>query len=145
MTGHPRIADAERGDTAVNTVVVVPSLLLVGLLLLLGGRVVLARGTVESAAQEAARSASISRSVAVAAARAESTATSTLANSGVACESTSVHVDATALQLPVGETGTVEVHVRCVVPLRDLGVPGAPGAVTLTATGRSAVDAYRER
>lgn len=135
----------ERGDVAVNAVVIVPVLLLVGALLLMAGRVVLAQGVVQSAANEAARAASISRSAPVAAAQASSTATTTLDNSGVRCASTAVRPSTEAFGLPLGETGTISVTVECVVPLSDLGLPGVPGSQTISATGTSVLDAYRGR
>lgn len=143
--GHVRREDGEAGNVAVNTAVIVPVLILVGMLLIMAGRLVLAQGVVQSAANEAARSASISRTAQVAGAQALSTATTTLANSGVRCAQTTVAPDTQAFQLPLGEVGTVRVVVSCVVPLADLGLPGAPGSRTITATGTSVLDAYRGR
>ncbi|MFC4631786.1 TadE/TadG family type IV pilus assembly protein [Promicromonospora alba] len=136
---------SERGNVAINTAVVVPMLLLIGLLLVMAGRLVLAEGVVQSAANEAARAASISRTVAVADAQARSTATSTLVNSAVSCASTRVMPVTDAFELPLGTVGTITVRVECVVPLRDLGLPGAPGSRTISATGTSVLDAYRGR
>ncbi|WP_240643972.1 TadE/TadG family type IV pilus assembly protein [Antribacter gilvus] len=135
----------ETGNVAVNTAVIFPVLLLVGLMLIMAGRLILAEGVVQSAANEAARSASISRTAAVAAAQAQTTATTTLANSNVRCARTTVQPNTQAFQLPLGETGTVQVTVACVVPLADLGLPGVPGSRTITATGTSVLDAYRGR
>jgi Flp pilus assembly protein TadG len=136
---------AERGNVAINTAVVFPMLLLIGLLLVMAGRLVLAEGVVQSAANEAARAASISRTATVAGAQATSTATSTLLNSGVSCAETSVTPMTDAFALPLGTVGTITVRVECVVPLRDLGLPGAPGTRTISATGTSVLDAYRGR
>ena len=141
----PRATADERGNVAINTVVIFPMLLLIALLLVMAGRIVLAEGVVQSAANEAARSASISRTANVAAAQATSTATSTLLNSGVRCASTSVAPTTDAFGLPLGTVGTITVRVECIVPLRDLGLPGAPGTRTITATGTSVLDAYRGR
>ncbi|MFD2027393.1 TadE/TadG family type IV pilus assembly protein [Promicromonospora aerolata] len=155
VTTHllPEIASAwqqmharpERGNVAINTAVVFPMLLLIGLLLVMAGRLVLAEGVVQSAANEAARAASISRTVSMADTQARSTATSTLVNSGVRCASTSVDPATDAFALPLGTVGTITVRVECVVPLRDLGLPGAPGSRTISATGTSVLDAYRGR
>lgn len=137
--------DRERGNVAINTVVIFPVLLLIGLLLIMAGRLVLAEGVVQSAANEAARAASISRTAGVAAVQARTTATSTLANSGVRCSQTAVAPATDAFSLPLGTVGTITVRVECVVPLRDLGLPGAPGSRTISATGTSVLDAYRGR
>lgn len=142
--GPERGAD-ERGNVAINTAVIFPVLLLIGLLLIMAGRLVLAEGVVQSAANEAARAASISRTAVVAGMQANSTATSTLVNSGVRCSSTSVRPATDAFDLPLGTVGTITVRVDCVVPLRDLGLPGAPGSRTISATGTSVLDAYRGR
>jgi Flp pilus assembly protein TadG len=149
-SGTPRLrapeeARNERGNVAINTVVVFPMLLLVGLLLVMAGRLVLAEGVVQSAANEAARAASISRTATVAEAQAGSTATSTLRNSGVRCAQTTVTPATDAFALPLGTVGTITVRVECVVPLQDLGLPGAPGSRTISATGTSVLDAYRGR
>lgn len=138
-------AGGDQGNVAVNTAVIFPVLLLVGLLLIMAGRIVLAQGVVQSAANEAARAASISRNPHVAAVQATSTATTTLSNSNVKCASTSVAPSTEAFGLPLGETGTITVTVSCVVPLSDLGMPGAPGSRTISATGTSVLDAYRGR
>jgi Flp pilus assembly protein TadG len=136
---------SESGNVAINTAVVFPMLLLIGLLLVMAGRLVLAEGVVQSAANEAARAASISRTAIVAEAQATSTATSTLLNSGVSCAQTSVTPMTDAFSLPLGTVGTITVEVDCVVPLSDLGLPGAPGSRTISATGTSVLDAYRGR
>lgn len=135
----------QRGNIAINTAVIVPMLLLIAMLLLMAGRMVLAQGAVQSAANEAARSASISRTADVAQVSASQTARSTLANSGVSCSSTRVTPVLDAFLLPLGTVGEVRVDVSCVVPLSDLGLPGAPGAREMSATGTSVLDAYRGR
>ncbi|GGM12342.1 TadE/TadG family type IV pilus assembly protein [Promicromonospora citrea] len=135
----------ERGNVAINTAVVFPMLLLIALLLVMAGRIVLAEGVVQSAANEAARAASISRTADVAQVQATSTATSTLTNSGVRCAQTAVRPTTDAFALPLGTVGTITVRVECVVPLSDLGLPGAPGTRTISATGTSVLDAYRGR
>lgn len=136
---------SEHGNVAINTAVVFPMLLLIGLLLVMAGRLVLAEGVVQSAANEAARAASISRTAGVAESQAMSTATSTLMNSGVRCASTSVRPETDAFALPLGTVGTITVRVECEVLLRDLGLPGAPGSRIISATGTSVLDAYRGR
>lgn len=135
----------ERGNIAINTAVVFPMVLLIAMLLLMAGRTVLAQGAVQSAANEAARSASISRTAVAAHAAASETARSTLNNSGISCTRTSIVPVLDAFTLPLGTVGEVRVDVSCEVPLSDLGLPGAPGAREMHATGRSVLDAYRGR
>lgn len=141
----PLATDAERGNVAINTAVVFPVVLLIAMLLLMAGRTVLAQGAVQSAANEAARSASISRTAETAYVSASQTALSTLNNSGISCSSTRVSPALDDFALPLGTVGEVRVEVTCVVPLSDLGLPGAPGAREMRATGTSVLDAYRGR
>jgi Flp pilus assembly protein TadG len=144
MRGLLRTAD-ERGNVAINTAVVFPMVLLIAMLLLMAGRMVLAQGAVQSAANEAARSASISRTAAAAEVSASQTARSTLENSGISCSRTKVLPVLDAFTLPLGTVGEVRVDVSCTVPLSDLGLPGAPGSREMHATGTSVLDAYRGR
>ncbi|GAB4087253.1 hypothetical protein GCM10028784_38830 [Myceligenerans cantabricum] len=144
MSAQPG-GSGEQGNIAINTAVIFPMVLLIAMLLLMAGRMVLAQGAVQSAANEAARSASISRTVAAAHTSASQTALSTLDNSGVSCSTTTVVPVLDAFALPLGTVGEVRVDVSCIVPLSDLGLPGAPGAREMHATGTSVLDAYRGR
>ncbi|MBE1877544.1 TadE/TadG family type IV pilus assembly protein [Myceligenerans pegani] len=143
--GYPRDDTAEQGSVAINTAVIFPMVLLIAMLLVMAGRMVLAQGAVQSAANEAARSASISRTAATAEVSASQTAHSTLDNSGIACTFTRVEPVLDAFLLPLGTVGEVRVDVACDVPLADLGLPGAPGTWRMHATGTSVLDAYRGR
>lgn len=135
----------DRGSMSLGAAATVPALFLIGAILLMAGRLALAEGSVQSAANEAARAASISRTQAIAGAQASSTAASTLANANLKCSSTNVATDLSAFNQPVGQVGTVTVTVTCVVPLADLAIPGVGGTRTITSTGTSVIDAYRER
>lgn len=135
----------ESGQSTISAMIMIPALLLIGGLVLVGGRLALASGAVQSAANEAARAASISRTAPIAQGQATSTAQSTLNNSGVKCSRTSVEPALGAFTLPVGQSGPITVTVTCVVPLADLALPGIPGSKTMTATGTSVLDAYRGR
>ncbi|WP_419708051.1 TadE/TadG family type IV pilus assembly protein [Promicromonospora sp. NFX87] len=140
-----RTPDTERGDMAISTVMVTVVLTAFFLTAIAFGRVSLAEITVSAAASEAARSASLSRTVAQAQVNAEQAASSTLTNRDLKCSTTSVHTDLSAFRVPVGQPGTITTTVTCVVPLRDLGLAGLSSSRTITATGHSTLDAYRER
>ncbi|WP_298462077.1 TadE/TadG family type IV pilus assembly protein [uncultured Cellulomonas sp.] len=135
----------ETGSTTLGTVIAVPALLLVGMLLLMAGRVTIAGGTVQSAAHEAARAASISRTASAARTAANDVVATTLDNSELECVTTSVAVDTAAFARPVGQSGQVTVTVACTVPLDDLALPGVSATRTLTATSTSVLDTYRSR
>lgn len=137
-------ATADRGE-------IIPFVIMSGLLLILiaGGigltRVALAKTTVAHVAQTGAREASIARSPGTAKSRALSIMNTTLEDEGVECRKTRVKVDTSAFSRRVGQSAMVRTEIACLVPLSDLVVPGLPGSVTVTSTGRSPLDTYRER
>lgn len=135
----------ERGSAAIEAVIVVPAFMLFVLLIIAGGRLAIAHQQVESAAAEAARSASIARSPGQAAADARAGADRSLQSNGLVCTSTEVQVKTAGFTAPVGTATQVSATVRCTVALADLGVPGLPGSHTVAASVSSPVDTYRER
>lgn len=137
--------DGERGSASIEAVIAAPAIGLFVGLVILGGRLALAGQTVESAAYEAARSASIARTAALAASSSHAAATATLANQSLTCASTNVSVDVSGFSAPTGTPASVEATVTCVVALGDLTLPGVPGTRTVTATAVSPIDTYRER
>jgi hypothetical protein len=100
---------------------------------------------VESAAAEAARSASIARSSTEATAGAKQAAKTSLANQDLQCLSMDVGVDTSDFSRPIGEPGQVTVIVECRLDLSDLSVPGVPGSRVISATMTSPLDTWRER
>jgi len=136
---------ADRGSGAIELVIGLPAVGLFIGLIVFGGRVALARQSVQDAATEAARTASIARSTDVAQSQASAAAAATLANQGLRCSTTTVTVDTTGFAAPVGTPATVVATVSCTVDLSDLSVPGIPGTKTIVATMPSAIDTYRER
>ncbi len=135
----------ERGMMiAVETAIILPVLLLlVGLLIVLA-RGQLAQMTVESAAAQAARAASIERNTTAAVEAARSVAASSLSDSGVECRSQDITVDARGLLAPIGTSAAVSVTVTCVADM-GVGLPGFPETYALTATRTSPVDTFRTR
>jgi Flp pilus assembly protein TadG len=125
-----------------ETVILVPALLLFGGLLIFAGRAALARQAVEQAAWDAAREASIARTPAEARAKATDRATALLTDLG--CQPT-VTVDTSAFALPVSQAASVTADVSCRVDLSQLTVPGLPGQIVLQATSSSSLDTYRGR
>jgi Flp pilus assembly protein TadG len=137
--------DDDRGSASLEFVVLAPALLALIGLLIVGGRVAIANNSVEQAADEAARSASISRTAAGARAAATEGARRTLGEQGLRCSSIGVDIDASGFAVPVGVPAQVRATVTCVVRLADVAVPGFPGSRTVTATAVSPLDTYRER
>jgi Flp pilus assembly protein TadG len=137
--------DGDRGSASLEFVVLAPALLALIGLLIVGGRVAIANNSVEQAADEAARSASISRTAAGARAAATDGARRALGEQGLRCSSVDVDVDTSGFAVPVGVPAQVSATVTCVVRLADVAVPGFPGSRTVTATAVSPLDTYRER
>lgn len=135
----------DRGSAVIEAAIGVPAFLLFTGLIIGAGRVAIAHQAVDSAASEAARSASIERTQGAASQAATRAANAALANHHLQCQTTQTHVDTSAFNLPVGTPGSVIATVTCHVGLSDVAVPGLPGSVTITATMSSPVDTYRER
>jgi Flp pilus assembly protein TadG len=139
-----RGSEREAGNAALELVVLAPVLLFLLGLVIAAGRTSIADGSVDAAARDAARQASISLTPAAAQAAAVSSATEALSQDDLDCTPV-VTVDTSGFSVPVGEPATVTATVTCRVGLSDLLVPGLPGHKTLTATFTSPLDPYRER
>lgn len=134
-----RPQSGDRGSAAAELVLVTPFLILLLLFAVAAGRLVQARLDVGSAAEQAARAASLARTPAAASAQATSVAQDALAGQSVACAPAVITPD-TADFTPGGE---VTVQVACTVHLADLSLLRVPGAETITASFASPVDVYR--
>lgn len=135
----------ERGSAAVEAAVGAPAFVLFVGLIIFGGRAATAHQSVESAAADAARAASIERTSSSARAAATSAATTSLSNEGVHCLDIDVTVDANQFTRTVGEAATLSVRVQCRIDLSDLSVPAVPGSRLISATMTSPIDTFRER
>ena len=129
----------ERGSAAAELVLVTPFLILLLLFAVAAGRLVQARLDVDSAAQQAARAASLARTPQAAAAQAQQVAQAALAGQSVTCDPAVVTPDLGDFT-PGGE---VTVTVTCTVNLSDLSLLHIPGSETITAAFTSPIDTYR--
>ncbi|MDX3075882.1 TadE/TadG family type IV pilus assembly protein [Streptomyces sp. MI02-7b] len=141
---EPRL-HGDQGSEAIQAAIVTPLLIAFLCLAIAAGRLAVAGGKADAAAEDAARAASLQRTQLAAESAAADAATRSFADQGVRCASTDVNVDASGFTVPVGQVGYVTVTVRCTVDLSDLLLPGAPGSRTLTSTFTSVVDAFRAR
>lgn len=141
---RPRARD-ERGSAAIEAVIGVPAFLLFVGLIIFGGRTATTHQSVETAAADAARSASLERTSTSAKTQAISAATTSLSNQGIHCLDIDVTVDASQFSRTVGEAATVSVTVQCRLDLSDLSIPGVPGSRLIRATSTSPIDTWRER
>lgn len=139
------IRRGERGSASIEAAIALPAFGLFVGLIIFGGRTAITQQSVESAASDAARSASILRTNAEAKAAAKEAAVANLSNQGINCVRVDIDVDTQQFSRNVGEQAQVEVTVSCLLDLADLSVPGVPGTRTISATMTSPLDTWRER
>ena len=142
MTAKPR---DERGSAAIEAAIGLPAFILFVGLIIAGGRLAVAHQALQSAAADAARTASISREAGEADSAARREATTSLNNQNLRCRSTQVSVDTSGFRVPTGQPADVTVTLTCRVDLADLSVPGVPGSRLIRATMSSPIDTWRER
>jgi hypothetical protein len=135
----------EHGSASIEAAVGLPAFVLFVGLIIFGGRTAMSHQAVESAAADAARSASIARTSSDAAKDAKRAARASLANQQVHCLNINVSIDTADFSKSVGEPGSVVVIVECRLDLSDLSVPGVPGSRVIKATISSPLDTWRER
>lgn len=135
----------DEGSLTLELAVLAPALLILLAFVVAAGRVELAGGTIDAAARDAARAASLARSAPAAQAAALATARRSLSDQRVDCRNLSVQIDTAAFSAPLGTPSTVRVSITCVVPLADIALPGLPGTKSLRADFTSPVDPYRSR
>lgn len=109
----------EEGSATVEVAVLAPTFALLVGLVLLAGRVVLAGQVVETAAWDAARSASLVRD-GDPTIRAQQVANGSLAAQDLRCAATTVTVDTSAWSTTAGTPSSVAVDVACELVLWDL-------------------------
>ena len=135
----------ERGSAAIEAAIGVPAFALFVGLIIFGGRTATTHEALQSAAADAARSASLARDADVARAAAREAATASITNQQIGCSAINVDVDTTDFNKQPGVPGSVNVTVSCRLDLSDLAVPGVPGSRVLQATMSSPLDTWRER
>ena len=139
------IRDERGGAVAIETVLIVSSVVLILMLITAGFRIAMAADAVENVAGSAARAASLARTAGQAQNDARQVANASLSTAGLSCASRSVQVDTSGFAVPVGQPASVTVSVSCTAPLSDLLVPSLGGARLLSATSVSPLDTYRGR
>jgi hypothetical protein len=129
------------GSVAVETVVLVPLLMLLLLAAVGLGRLEYARMQVDDASAAAARAASLARSADGARAAALTELDRDIGAGGTSCRHREVSVDVSGFR----PGGMVKVSVQCHVDLSNLaGVGSLPLPTTLGSTSVSPVDVFRE-
>jgi Flp pilus assembly protein TadG len=139
-----RTPEGERGALSLEMAILAPLLLVMFGLMALAGRVYLAGSTVDNAARDAARAASLQNSPGAARQAALQVANQSLTSQGIHCASTDVTVPTGGFTAPLGQPAAVTVTVTCQVPLAGL-FPGIPGSKTLRGSFTCSIDQYRQR
>ncbi|HXH78402.1 TadE/TadG family type IV pilus assembly protein [Nocardioides sp.] len=135
----------ERGSASLEAAVGVPAFALFVALIIFGGRTATAHQALESAAADAARSASLARTAGAATEAARQAAQTSIANQDLSCTKVEVSVDTDAFTHAVGSDSAVGVTVSCLLDLSDLSIPGIPGSHVVRATMSSPLDTWRGR
>lgn len=140
-----RLLRRDDGSASIEAAILAVPLGALIVLAIIGGRIQVAGGTVQAAAHDAARTASISRTAADAQSAARAAARATLDQANLHCSSLTVSVNTAGFAIPVGRPATVSATVTCVVDFRDLIANGIPGSHTVTSTFVSDLDTFRTR
>ena len=135
---------ADDGNAALELVILAPVLLGLLGLVIAAGRTSIAQGSVEAAARDAARQASISLTAAAAQRSGQASARTALRQDGLGCVPVVV-IDTSQFAIPPGEPATATATVSCTVSLSSLALPGLPGTAHLRASFTSPLDIYRAR
>jgi Flp pilus assembly protein TadG len=139
-----RLGRADHGNAALELVILAPVLLGILGLVIAAGRTTIAQASVDAAARDAARQASISLTPAVAQGTGQASARAALRQDGLDCAPVVV-VNTNQFATPPGEPATVTATVSCTVSLSSLALPGLPGSARLQASFSSPLDIYRSR
>jgi len=127
-------------------VILAPVILLLIGFMIAAGRTSIAQGAIDAAARAAARQASVAPNLIAAERAAHAGAVEALLGDGLNCRP--------IVQLPgvrgafgsqVGQSVEIHAFVVCKVRLSDLGIPGIPGSIRLTASFSSPLDPFRSR
>jgi Flp pilus assembly protein TadG len=138
-------ARGEQGNAALELLILAPVIVTLIGLVIAAGRTSVAQSSVDAAARDAARQASISLTPSAAKQAAMATAYAALRADGLSCRPVLILDLAGGFGAPLGQPAQVSASVTCTVRLSDLLVPGVPGASTLTARFTSPIDPYRAR
>jgi|GEM_PF-4714602 len=120
-------------------------LLLVLALVVAAGRYSSARTAVQSAANAAARDASLARNSQAARLAGQDAAKRVLSQKSLECTSSTVSVGTGGFAAPLTQQGSVQVQVSCTIANDKVSLPFLPGTATFHAEASSPIDRYRER
>ena len=137
MTGPALTGD--RGSVAVETAVVAPALVVLLLLVVYAGRISHLDATVQRAASEASRAATLEGSPDAAEQAAIDAARANLGSTSTPCADLIVDVDTTDFR----PGGSVTATIRCDASMSDVALLGVPGTRTFSASSTEIIDRFR--
>jgi len=138
-------AAADDGNAALELVILAPVLLALLGLIIAAGRTSIAQGSVNAAARDAARQASISLTPAAAQAAGQASARTALRQDGLDCRPVVLINVSQFVTTRPGRPAAVTATVTCTISLSDLALPVLPGSTRLQAEFTSPLDIYRSR
>jgi Flp pilus assembly protein TadG len=133
------------GNAALELVILAPVLLALLGLVIAAGRLSIAQSSVDAAARDAARQASISLTPGAAQMAGQASALAALRQDGLDCKPVVLINVSEFTTTEPGEPAAVTASVRCTVSLSNLALPGLPGSMALQADFTSPLDVYRSR
>lgn len=125
----------DRGMMSMEMVILAPILIMFVLLVVFFGRYVAVRGTVEAATRDGVRAASFERDPGTAATAARQAANAAV-NGKWTCQPTALTGNFAPGQI-------IRLDLECDVPLRNLGLLGLRGTMTVRASSQAPLDLYR--
>lgn len=131
------------GVSAIEAAILAPALLAILALAIVVMRTEVARQSVQAAAHDAARVASIDTDGTDAASDARRVVHDRLGPD--LCHTLTIAVDTSQFANQIGTPATVTVTITCVADFSDVAIPGMPGQTTITASFVSTIDQFRGR
>jgi len=130
---------ADRGSVAVETAVVAPALVVLMLLVVYAGRISHLDASVQRAASEASRAATLAGTPQAAEEAAADAARDNLGTTSTPCSNLAIEVDTTDFR----PGGSVTATIRCGASMSDVALLGVPGSRTFTASSTEVIDRFR--
>lgn len=137
--------NSEHGSQSVSAFFAIPMIFLFFMLILYAGVMGSAKQAVQSAANAAARDASLARTSNSGKAAGIQAATRVMTQGSVNCDSIDVDVDTSRFQASGTNFGRVDATVTCDVVFSGIKISAIPSIQSTTAHGTSPVDSFRER
>jgi len=135
----PQLLRNDRGSVAVETAVVAPALVFFMLLVVYAGRISHLDASVQRAASEASRAATLAGTPEAAHQTATDAARANLERTSTPCADLKIEIDTTDFR----PGGSVTATIRCSTSMTDVALLGVPGSRTFIASSTEVIDRFR--